>query len=463
MLSRREFLFAAASAAIVRAPAFAKATAGKQARAQRILVIGAGMAGLSAAFELVAQGHDVTILEARTRPGGRVQTMRDPFADGLYADAGAMQVYDSHTRAQRYIKLFGLELDPIRGGGASFLDVLGARANPADSGAAYKKYVVPHLAGVHEADTQGALLAKFGQYDRMTFSEYLRSQGASSLEVAMLNAGLARGLGDGGDHHSALNLLREAAYRQVRKQSFTIRGGTDALPKALASRLTERIRYASPVVRIEHDASGVRAAVSTGRESRTFTAERVVCALPFAVLRRVQFTPPLSREKRAAIDQLENTSVSKVFIQTKSRFWIADGQSGGGATDTPPMLVSERTINQPGTRGILEAYLAGATARQFCSLTESERITRVATELGRFFPRLKEEFQGGASKCWDDDEWSRGAYAWFKPGQMTTFLPHISRPEGRIHFAGDHTSPTPGWMEGALHSAERVVAEISGQ
>src|SRR5262245_30255572 len=105
LVSRRDFLQAAAGAAVL----------GTQARrAERILVIGAGMGGLSAAFELVAHGHDVMILEARTRPGGRVQTMRDPFPDGLYADAGAMQVYDSHIRGQRYIAQFGLELDPIR-------------------------------------------------------------------------------------------------------------------------------------------------------------------------------------------------------------------------------------------------------------------------------------------------------------------------------------------------------------
>src|SRR5215216_4772913 len=81
---------------------------------QKILVLGAGMAGLAAAFELVEQGHDVTILEARTRPGGRVLTLREPFADGLYAEAGAMQIFDTHTRAQRYIRQFGLEIDPIQ-------------------------------------------------------------------------------------------------------------------------------------------------------------------------------------------------------------------------------------------------------------------------------------------------------------------------------------------------------------
>jgi monoamine oxidase len=431
------------------------------ARTQRILVIGAGMAGLSTAFELVAQGYDVTVLEARTRPGGRVQTMRDPFPDGLYADAGAMQVYDSHLRAQRYIQQFGLELDPIRPAApGSFFTVMGKPVESADSRAAFAKYVVPRLAAVHEADVQGALLARFGEYDRMTFADYVRSQGGSTFEVAVLNTGLPLGLGDGGEQHSALNLLREAAYRQLRKQSYTIRGGTDRLPKALAARLVDRVQYGTPVVRIEQDATSVRAVAAARGTTRTFTADRVVCALPFAVLRHIAVSPPLSPEKRTVVDRLENTSVAKVFILSRTRFWIAEGQSGGGASDDPPMLVSERSINQPGTRGILEAYLTGPAARRFCAVPEADRLNGVVANLAKFLPKIAEQHEGGTGKCWDDDEWARGAYAWFRPGQMSAFLPHIARPEGRIHFAGDHTSPTPGWMEGALSSAERVVEEI---
>jgi monoamine oxidase len=449
-------------------------------RARKIVVVGAGMAGLGAALELVALGHDVTVLEARTRPGGRVFTMRESFADGLYADAGAMQVYDSHTRAQRYVKQFELELDPIRSTApGSLIHVMGHRIatrageppqwpfalngdeQKLTSGGLYAKYVTPHLKAVLAADAQGRLLAEFGKHDRMTFSDFLRSQGASDAAVRILNIGLPIGLGDGGDHHSALNLLREAAYRSLRTQSFTIRGGTDRLPKALASRLGERIHYGAPVTRIEQDANGVRVTAAPRGSARTFTADRVIVAVPFAVLSRVQFTPALSRDARDAIEQLPNTSVVKVFIQTRTRFWIADGQSGGASTDLPLSLVSERTINQPGSRGILEAYVVGAAARRVCPMAQEDRLRTVMADLARLFPAIADHYEAGTSKCWDEDEWSRGAYAWFKPGQMTRFLPTLGKAEGRVHFAGDHTSPTPGWMEGALHSAERVVKEIA--
>ena len=480
-INRRTFVrrTAAGVAALVVAPA-APTAIQVAARAQRIIVIGAGMAGLSAAFELSALGHDVIVLEARTRPGGRVFTMRESFADGLYADAGAMQVYDSHARAQRYIKQFELELDPIRAAApGSLMHLMGHRiaikaGEPAawpfplndeektlTSGGLYAKYITPHLKDIVDVAEQGHLIAAFGQYDRMTFSEFLRSQGASPAAVAILNAGLPIGLGDGGEHHSALNLLREAAYRALRKQSFTIRGGTDRLPKALASRLGERIHYGTPVLRVEQDTNGVRVIASQRGETRTFTADRVVAAVPFAVLRSVQFVPALPQDAREAIERLPNTSVVKVFVQTRTRFWLAEGQSGGASTDLPLSLLSERTINQPGSRGILEGYVVGASARQLCALSQSDRLKRVTADIAKLFPAIGEQFDGGASKCWDEDEWSRGAYAWFKPGQMARFLRVIGRVEGRIHFAGDHTSPMPGWMEGALHSAERVVKEVT--
>ena len=111
--------------------------------------------------------------------------------------------------------------------------------------------------------------------------------------------------------------------------------------------------------------------------------------------------------------------------------------------------------------GILGAYVAGAHARRLCAVGESERLRSVVADLAKLFPKIAEQYEGGATKCWDDDEWSRGAYAWFRPGQMTSLLPHVARAEGRVHFAGDHTSSTPGWMEGALQSAERVVREIA--
>lgn len=488
IVHRREFLRQAAVGVAVlstrAAPMSIMARQPRSARAtrpQKIIVVGAGMAGLAVALELSALGHDVTILEARARPGGRVLTLREPFADGLYAEAGAMQVFDTHHRVQRYIQQLGLELDAIRPPPlASVTYVRGQRIAPKpgervawpfelrdgekqlDSRGLWEKYVVPELGAVTEAEASGTLLSALGQYDRITFSEFLRQKGASAAAVAILNVGLPSGLGDGGDHVSALDLLREAAHRQERKQSFTIRGGTDRLPRALAARVADRIHYGTPVIRIEQNASSVRAVALQGKTARPFAADRLVCTIPFSVLRRVEVGPSFTPQKRAAIAQLEYTSVARVFVQTRTRFWVDEGLSGNASTDLPVMGVYERTINQAGTRGILESYTAGANARRLTQLSERDRLASVLAGMAKVFPRIADQYEGGASKSWDDDEWSRGAYAWFRPGQMTAMLPHIASAEGRIHFAGEHTSSSPGWMEGALESAERVTREIDG-
>ena len=484
-LDRRRFLHHALVGAVAISAAPIRHLAGVTLRprgaprAQTIIVIGAGMAGLSAALDLVAKGHDVTVLEARTRPGGRVFTIREPFADGLYVEGGAMQVFDSHARVQRYIQQLGLEIDPIRPApGIAVRHVMGKRieSKPGerivwpfelnnaereiDGRMLWQKYVVPAVQEVVEAESHDPLLRSLEKYDRITFSDFLRAQGASPAAMALLAIGLPSGLGDGPDHVSALDLLREAAHRQAVKQSFSIRGGTDRLPKALVVRLGDRIHYGSPVVRLEQQPNAVRVVAIQGGVPRTLTADRVVCAIPFTVLRRLEISPQFSREKRAAVEQLRYTSVARVYVQTRTRFWTADGLSGNASTDLPVMGVYERTINQPGTRGILESYMAGANARRATALPEADRLTMALAGMAKVYPRIVDQYEGGASKCWDEDEWARGAYAWFEPGQMMTLMPQIARPEGRIHFAGEHASTWPGWMEGALESAERVVREI---
>lgn len=485
-IDRRSFLARATSAvatlaarpSIVAAWSAARPRPPRAARPQRILILGAGMAGLGAALELVEQGHDVTILEARTRPGGRVFTIREPFADGLYAEGGAMQVFETHARAQRYIKQFNLELDPIqppRLNSVRYLKGKRIEAKPGEPIAwpfelneAERKaaspnalYIVPQLQTINDAEHRNTLLEEFGRYDRQTLTEYLEAAGASPGAIAILKIGLAGGLGDGSDYVSALDLLREAAHRSLSHQSFTIRGGTDRLPKALASRLGARIHYGTPAIRIEQDANGVNVVASQGGGTRTFTADRLVCTIPFSVLRRIPVSPSFPAHKRAAIDGLLYTSVARTYVQTRTRFWLDDGISGSASTDLPVMGIYERTINQPGTRGILESYQAGATARHSTAMSDGERLAAALEGMAMVYPRIREQFEGGASKCWDADEWSRGAYTWFKPGQMTSLLPHIARAEGRIHFAGEHTSAQTGWMEGALESAERVVSEIA--
>ena len=449
---------------------------------KKVVIIGAGLAGLSAAYELSQAGHDVTILEARTRPGGRVHTLRGQFADGLYAEAGATNVFDVHHWTIKYANVFGVTLDPaVSPAGAPIFLVKGKRivinANTAvdwpiqlradeqglTRGQLWNKYVAPVLKEIGDPEAPDWPLSSLKKYDELSFVQFLRERGASPGAISILRLGLADQLGEGADATSALDLLREALPRSLEKQLYVIRGGSDNLPRAMAAKLESRIRFGCPVVRIEQDERGVRVICSQSGANETFTCQYVICAIPFSVLRNVKFVPPVSREKQQAIDQLGNTSVVRVFLQARQRFWLEQGLSGAATTDLPMMTAYDKTFYQPGTRGLLEAYVAGERARKLASLSADERLDFTVNQIEMVHPAIRAYLEGGSSICWDNEQWSRGAYAWFRPGEMTSLLRYTASPEGRIHFAGDHTSSAPGWMDGALQSGNRVAREVANR
>jgi monoamine oxidase len=197
--------------------------------------------------------------------------------------------------------------------------------------------------------------------------------------------------------------------------------------------------------------------------SQTASADRVVVAVPFTLLRRIEIVPPFSEDKTRAISELSYGSATKVFLQTRTRFWAEEGLSGFGYTDLHDyMQVWELGHTQPGPRGLLVAYAKFAGARELDGLDEERRIATAVEAVARVHPELPRHFEGGRSKSWDLDPWARGAFAILRPGDVMRLEPHIARAEGRVHFAGEHTSPwLGGWMHSALESGERVAREIN--
>lgn len=460
--------------------ALSRARLERRGTAKRVVIIGAGLAGLSSAYELTQAGHDVTILEARARAGGRVFTLREQFSDGLYAEAGAMNVYDSHDWTMRYVRLFNLTLDPDSPSSLSSLYYIRGRRIVANPNKAveyplalteeerrlgrkgmWDKYVAPVLQEVGDYDAQGWPPDPLKKYDRVTFFEFLRERGASDDAAMLLGLGGIGGLGDGVRSVSALVLLREAANRSRVKQNYVIRGGTDLLPRAFAAHLSEKIRYGAAVVGFEQDEHRVRVAYRQGGARHSIEADRLVCAVPFSVLRRMTVSPRFSAAKQNAIEQLPYTSVARTYLQTRSKFWLEEGLGGSASFDEPFTAVFDGAPNQPGARGILESYMAGVPARRLTALGEAARVGSVLGLVEKVLPRVRENFEVGATKCWDEDEWARGAYAWYRPGQMLSLMPHVARAEGRVHFAGEHTSSLFGWMQGALESGNRAAREVN--
>src|SRR5262249_20865734 len=143
----------------------------------------------------------------------------------------------------------------------------------------------------------------------------------------------------------------------------------------------------------------VRAGAQTSLEG-----DYLVCALPFTVLRRLEISPQFSAEKKKAIDQMQLTSVARIYMQTRKRFWVDEGLSGFAMTDMSNMFVSDVAVNPTGPRGILESYMAGPQAREVTAMREPERVNSALAMVEKVHPKVRENFEVGASKCWDEDE-----------------------------------------------------------
>jgi len=449
----------------------------RAATGRRVIIIGAGMAGLAAADQLSQAGFTVSVLEARPRAGGRVRTIREPFADGLYADAGASFVVDCHARVLDYVYDLDLPLQLVNPRHLPSLFHLHGRNFPfqatapvnlpvrltaAERQQGFSGMLVSYLKSGLAAVKQPALTdwpdSQARPYDRMSVTEMLRKAGASPGAVKLLATGMLNVYGDGASTTSALFLLAEQALTNI-TQTYTIRGGMDRLPTSLAERHRDLIHYGCEVTRIDHDPHGVRVHVRHDRSSVLRTGDFAVVAVPFSVLRHIQLKPALSAGKRQVIASLPNTSVTRVVVQCSQRFWEKVDPSGTVFSDLEGMLVFTG-YTRPSRRGILEAYFSGNEARRLAAMSPEARTTATMRLLTKVFPTLPAYSEAVVAQCWDSDPWARGAYAWYAPGELLRFLPRLASPEGRLHFAGDHTSLLPGWIEGALESADRVVREI---
>jgi monoamine oxidase len=233
-----------------------------------------------------------------------------------------------------------------------------------------------------------------------------------------------------------------------------IKGGTDLLPKAFARRLEGKIIYGAPVVKIDQDANAARVVFTKAGAQQTLSSDTVLCTIPFSVLRNISL-PALSSRKRDAIKRTQYDAVSRVYVQTKNRFWQERGLNGFAFTKGA-IEIWQPTWNQPGPRGILMTYARPGEAERITKLKENERIETTLSQLDAIFAGVRGNFERGATKCWLEDEWARGAWGLVRFTDFATAMVQ----DGRIHFAGEHLSAWVSWMQGALSSGLRAVKEI---
>lgn len=484
VIERRQFIreISLTAAAFALAPRVARAERRGgiklMSEPKNVVILGGGLAGLAAGFELKRAGHNITILEARKFPGGRVQTIRD-FANGQYAEAGATSFPPSHEFTYGYATDFGLPLRPaFRPGVDTVANIRGNRFRVRSDGVADIPF---HLtAAERETGVFGIIALYLKDYinavgnprkpnwppdelraiDGLSLEQLLANLGASDGAIDIIAASQLGLLGFGLDSFSALDgVVTEAiAADQI---FYEIVDGNDQLASALKRKVKKQFRKASIVKRIEQNQNGVTVTYSNSDGIQTITADRVICTLPFPVLKDIEVSPAFPEDKQRAINELKLTPVTRTYLQFQTRVWEQAGFSGYGLSDLPIQNTYSPTLTQEGKSGILTSYAGGQRALDLSAMSERDRQSFVLRQMGNLFSGLDSGYEGGTSQIWHEDKFARGAFAYFEPGQMTTLLPIAQRPEGRVHFAGEHTSAWHGWMNGALESGNRAAAEVN--
>ena len=445
--------------------------------AKNVIILGAGISGLVAARELMAAGHNVTIIEASQRVGGRIRTLREPFSPGQYSEAGAMRVPNSHQLVKAYANHFSLEMRPFQ----SF--------NPKAWFCSHSHRVrlgdivsgqVPHDFPLAESERKSSLqdlwenlIAPYRQLvsdnpeswagireelQSISLREFMQDAGWSeaAIELYGLVAGFETLLSA-----SAAEFLGEV-LQDLRSNTMTIEGGMDRLPKAFLPELEGCINFGTRVHALDQDENGVKVHVENIGGRSIIEGDFAICTLPFSILRHIEILCEFSWGKRKAIRNLHYEDAARVFFETTERFWEADEIHGGASvTDLAIRNIYYPERKPHGQRSILMAsYCHGQDAMRWGALSPEERLIQARENVAVIHPNCEKYLASGHSLVWSQDPFSAGAYAFFQPHQERELHEAIISPEGRFYFAGEHASIQHRWIEGAMESALRAALAV---
>lgn len=460
-------------------------------RSKKILIVGAGMSGLVAASLLKEAGHNVTILEASERVGGCVYTIRSPFIDGQYMEAGAMRIPSIHHLTLEYIKKFNLPVIPFINSTPNDLiyvngiktrqyiyeqnpDILGYPVSANEKGKTaielIQSVLQPIIDFINLNPTENWKWV-IREYDRFSMDSFLRynpngvtlSPGAiEKIKVLLAIEGLTE--------LAFLDIFREfIILLNPDIRFYEILGGSDRLPKSFLPQLEKNILYhhrMTSIIQNQQQVS-IRSTDMISQQPFEISGDLAIITIPFSVLQFVDVIPyhSFSHHKRKAIRELHYSSSTKIGLQFRSKFWEKAGIRGGQTTTDLPIRFSyypSRNFGKNETGVILASYTWEDDSVPWDSLNEENRIIEALKCLAKIYGnQVYDEFITGASYSWAQNPYAGGAFSIFKPEQETELFPYLSTPEERVHFAGSHTALPHGWIQGAIESGIRVAMEVN--
>jgi monoamine oxidase len=522
-------------------PRIASADAGKPRK--KIAVLGAGMAGLTAAFELNKLGHEVIIYEYNERIGGRAWTHR--FKDGQYHELGAMRFHKEHDFTRYYAGICGLQFRKFvnhHDEDDSFYFIKGVlskhiewdvkllpelKLSESDEWMIGNKPIPPSFKGKQLLnlvayplgvaldrimDNPTEIQAILGlreptpllrELDNISLGAYLRQfiQSQDALDLI----GAVTGLEVWWDRAVTM-FLREDVLTRLRQKAQCeedgldeIIGGTDTLPAKLHEIIVQngvKVFTKQEVFSLNRQREHIQVGIKDEKGvSRLEDHDHVICTIPFSVLRGIKLVG-LSSGKMNAIRNLSYGSSTKVLLNTKERFWETKYNIIGGGSQTDlinrqiyypsdnatvtsattaesPLkaavaqfsVVEKHAENKAASQGpgvLVGSYCWEQDARRLAAMGREGATQAVINAVANIHPEILENgmIKDAATIFWDTYRYSNGAFCFMKPGDFVNYYADAIKPEGNLHFAGEHCSLDNGWIQGAIISSLKVVESI---
>ncbi|MFE8698460.1 flavin monoamine oxidase family protein [Cytobacillus sp. FJAT-53684] len=457
---------------------------------KKILIAGAGMAGLVAASLLKRAGHKVTIIEGNTRLGGRVFTLRQPFTQGNYVDLGAMRIPNTHLLIFEYIRRFKLQTNKFINSTPNDLifvnnilatreqyeknpDILGFPVQESEKGktatelflSAVRPFV--DLYNKSTPEQQEELLKEYSRYSMQDYLKY-NPLGPPLSTNAIRMISVLLGI-EGFEELSFVGILTDIIFPIFNEdiEFYEIRGGNDKIPLSFLPELHSDIYYGQKIEKIFQSDSKVLFQTRnqiTG-ESYAFSGDYAITTIPFTAFQFIDVIPydSISFQKWQAIRELQNVTSVKIAIEFKSPFWERL-KVGNAISDLPTRFsyIPSHGVGKHGPSILLASYSWGHDAMLWNSLSKNNIIYYTLKDLAKVYGNIVyQEYLQGISFNWSKNPFSAGCFTLFTPGQIDDFGDSIHQPEGRLHFAGEHTSSFHGWIEGAVESGIRAAYEVN--
>jgi monoamine oxidase len=468
-------------------------------KGKHIIILGAGLAGMTCAYELNKLGYQCTILEARQRAGGRCWSIRNGsthqeadkpavtarFDDGLYFNAGPSRIPHNHELTLHYCKELGVPIqvyNNVNEGAYYFAEGKGPLANKKVRAREVhndiRGYMTEMLA---KSIDHGSLDSNLTKEDGEKIIEYLRAEGG--LDIDKLYKASARrgytespGAGDKpgkiADPHKLADIIRsglmDADFYNVAEYTYELQmtmfqavGGMDQIAKALEKKVAPSIKMGAEVTAITNLPEGVKITYKDAQGVHELTGDMCICTLPLPVLSNISnnFSGDVSR----AIDYVGYISTGKIGLQFKRRFWEEDEHIYGGITHTNNDLtqIFYPSYDYLGKKGILIGYYNfNEKAQKIGALGYADR-EKFALEKGRLIhPQYDKEFEGSFSVSWHKTKYNLGGWAVYNTETRKTQYPVLLKPDKQVYFAGEHLTYLNAWMAGAFESARSTVAAL---